>query len=107
YFVDREQIESLLQHIERCMMTFESKTTWQDIVDQFAVERLGQVLIESVLDVGNLMIDGFIMRDPGGYSDIIDILYDEAVIDPEHADLLKQLILERKRLVRDYMNINH
>ncbi|GAA3319942.1 hypothetical protein GCM10020331_028930 [Ectobacillus funiculus] len=29
------------------------------------------------LDVGNAIIDGFIMRDPGSYEDIIDILVDE------------------------------
>ena len=33
--------------------------------------------MESMMDVGNLMIDGFIMRDPGSYEDIIDILVDE------------------------------
>ena len=33
-----------------------------------------------MMDVGNLMIDGFIMRDPGSYEDIIDILIDEKVI---------------------------
>ena len=29
------------------------------------------------------MIDGFIMRDPGGYEDIIDIMEDEKVITKE------------------------
>ena len=37
-------------------------------------------VIESIIDVGNTMIDGFIMRDPGGYEDIIDIMEDEKVI---------------------------
>ena len=47
---------------------------------QLALERMVQISIDSVLDVGNAMIDGFIMRDPGSYEDIIDILLDEKVI---------------------------
>ena len=38
------------------------------------------------------MIDGFIMRDPGSYDDIIDIMEDEKVISSEMADPLKKVI---------------
>ena len=38
------------------------------------------------------MIDGFIMRDPGSYDDIIDILEDEKVIQSEQAIPLKAFI---------------
>lgn len=34
--------------------------------DRLALERTASVLIEAVIDVGNQMIDAFIMRDPGG-----------------------------------------
>ena len=30
-------------------------------------ERIGQMLIESSVDIGNMIIDGFILRDPGNY----------------------------------------
>ena len=38
------------------------------------------------------MIDGFIMRDPGSYEDIIDILIDEKVIANEKEKPFKELI---------------
>lgn len=65
------------------------------------------MLLESVFDVGNMMIDGFIMRDPGSYDDIIDILHDEKVITDEMAEQFKQVIPFRKTLVQYYTNIDH
>lgn len=35
------------------------------------------------------MIDGFIMRDPGSYDDIMDILVDEKVVTEKEGDELK------------------
>lgn len=65
------------------------------------------MMLESVLDVGNDVIDGFIMRDPGSYEDIIDILLDEKVISQETGNSLKTLIPFRKQLVQLYTEINH
>ena len=48
--------------------------------------------IEAILDVGNSMIDGFIMRDPGSYDDIIDIMEDEKVITEEMSTSIKRII---------------
>ena len=42
------------------------------------------------------MIDGFIMRDPGSYEDIIDIMEDEKVITSEMSDPLKRVIESEK-----------
>ena len=64
-------------------------------------------MIEATLDVGNHMIDGFIMRDPGSYHDIIDILIDEKVIPTEHESSYKQLIDLRQMLVQDYLSVDH
>ncbi|MCL6585206.1 MAG: DUF86 domain-containing protein, partial [Anoxybacillus sp.] len=52
------------------------------------------------------MIDGFIMRDPGSYDDIIDILTDEKVVTEEDAKLLKAIIHYRKALVQQYTTPN-
>ncbi len=53
------------------------------------------------------MIDGFIMRDPGSYEDIIDILMDERVISTEDGQGMKEIILLRKMLTQDYIQMNH
>lgn len=81
--------------------------TWESDVEKAALERLTQTVIESILDTGNAMIDGFIMRDPGSYNDIIDILTDEKVITAQMSDDLKKVIDFRKILVQDYTEVDH
>ncbi len=73
----------------------------------YALERIAHLIIDCVLDVGNAMIDGFIMRDPGSYEDIIDILMDERVISEEDGQGMKEIILLRKMLTQDYIQMNH
>lgn len=53
------------------------------------------------------MIDGFIMRDPGSYDDIIDILVDEKVVQTSEEQGLKAVVNLRKVLVQDYLDVKH
>jgi len=107
YFVDREKIEEILKYLEKLIHLFSDQKEWSTPLEKAALERLNHIMIESVLDVGNSMIDGFIMRDPGSYDDIIDILMDEKVISAESGNSLKTLIQYRKRLVQFYTDVNH
>jgi uncharacterized protein YutE (UPF0331/DUF86 family) len=107
YFVDRELIEERLLFLEKQIELFEGKNEWISSLEKAALERLTQMMIESILDVGNAMIDGFIMRDPGSYEDIIDILEDEKVISNKMAQDLKVMVQYRKTLVQDYTRIDH
>ncbi len=107
YFVDRELIEERLIYLEKQIQQFEGKNEWKTALEQAALERLTQMMIESILDVGNAMIDGFIMRDPGSYEDIIDILEDELVISKDMSQDLKVMVHYRKTLVQDYTRIDH
>lgn len=107
YFVDREKIEAVLIYLERQITLFRSQEAWSTSLELAALERLSQMMIESVLDVGNAMIDGFIMRDPGSYDDIIDILIDEKVVSAQTGESLKLIIQYRKKLVHDYITIDH
>ncbi|MFT4412947.1 DUF86 domain-containing protein [Fredinandcohnia humi] len=107
YFVDRDKIEKTLHFFEMNMELLESQSTWTSTLEKKALERIVQLLIESILDVGNSMIDGFIMRDPGSYDDIIDILEDEKVVTKDQANGLKEIIRYRKVLVQDYLDIEH
>ena len=72
-----------------------------------ALERSAHTMIEAILDVGNAMIDGFIMRDPGSYEDIIDILIDEKVVSAAMGASLKKIVLYRKMLVQHYTAVDH
>ncbi len=107
YFVDREKIEKTLLFYEENLQLIDANSTWTSVVEKKALERIAHLTIEAILDVGNSMIDGFIMRDPGSYEDIIDILEDEKVVTTEAANELKEIIRFRKVIVQDYLEINH
>ncbi|MCM3718787.1 DUF86 domain-containing protein [Fictibacillus phosphorivorans] len=102
YFVDRKKINEHLVYMNELLSTFETMSIPKDRVNVLAVERIGHLLIESMMDVGNMIIDGFIMRDPGSFEDILDILIDEKVLPSEEAGSLKKVVNLRKSLVQDY-----
>ena len=107
YFVDRNKIILNLQHINELITVLEEHTDWLDsTINKLALQRIGHNLMESMMDVGNLMIDGFIMRDPGSYEDIIDILVDEKVITQEMDEPLKAVVGLRKMLVREFIQVD-
>jgi uncharacterized protein YutE (UPF0331/DUF86 family) len=106
YFVDRNKITRTLSYLNEIIAIFEQKEDWlKDDITKLALERITHNAIESVIDVGNLMIDGFIMRDPGSYDDIIDILIDEKVIASEKEKPFKELISLRKNIVREFTQV--
>ncbi|TDL32461.1 DUF86 domain-containing protein [Jeotgalibacillus sp. S-D1] len=107
YFIDRGKIEKTLVYMEQKISFLSQLSTRESQIDQLAFERSAHVIIESILDVGNAMIDGFIMRDPGSYEDIIDILDDEKVLSKDMIQPLKQVVGARKSLVHHYIDVNH
>ena len=107
YFVDRDKIEEKLIYIDNQIQLFESQQSWNTAIEKAALERIVQMTIEAILDVGNSMIDGFIMRDPGSYDDIIDIMEDEKVITEEMSTSIKRIIGFRKNLQQDYTTVPH
>lgn len=106
YFVNREEIENLLLYVEELIPQLQqAKAT--STTERLALERATHMSIEVIIDVGNKMIDGFIMRDPGSYHDIIDILMDENVLPYEEEDLYKRIVDMRKIVVREYTTVSH
>ncbi|WAA11896.1 type VII toxin-antitoxin system HepT family RNase toxin [Fervidibacillus halotolerans] len=107
YFVDREKIEQTLDFLEKEIALFLKVSELKDSFQKAVLERSVHMMIDAVLDVGNAIIDGFIMRDPGSYDDIIDILLDEKVISNRSAENFKSVIPFRKDLVQNYLHIDH
>ena len=107
YFVDRQKIEQHLACLENDIKLYKAKEGWDDELSLLALERLTQLMIDCVLDTSNVIIDGFIMRDPGSYEDIIDILLDERVITKEMEEQLKNVLPLRKMVVQEYLSMNH
>jgi|SRR5690625_594323 len=106
YFVNRSQIRKTLSYIDQLLEQLDLYTFDSDM-ERLGLERITHMVIESILDVGNMMIDGFIMRDPGSYEDIIDILIDEEVLPKQDERAYKQIIQLRKSVVQDYLNVDH
>ena len=107
YFVNRSEIEAILKNMDELLNEVKEQNTFSTPLEQLGLERLVHVLIESILDVGNMMIDGFIMRDPGSYHDIIDILIDEKVLPKSEDVQYKTFIDLRQMIVQNYLTINH
>ncbi|WP_173915748.1 DUF86 domain-containing protein [Halobacillus sp. Marseille-Q1614] len=105
YFVDRHKIEGILAYMEKLMD--EKAESYTSFKEKLLLERLTHLVIESIIDVGNQMIDGFIMRDPGSYEDIIDILTDEKVLPEENTAHYKAFIQLRKSIVQEYLAVDH
>ncbi|KFN01120.1 hypothetical protein DJ93_1968 [Bacillus clarus] len=97
----------MLTCLEQVVDIFQEKKQYETPFEYYALERMSHLVIDCILDVGNAMIDGFIMRDPGSYEDIIDILMDERVISEEEGKGVKEVILLRKMLMQDYIQMNH
>lgn len=100
YFVDKKLLNKRLDYIEGLAKTI-------DTDNNLALERSCHMLIEATVDVGNMIIDAFILRDPGNYQDVIDILEQEKVIGPEDAEKFKNTLQWRKELTRNYQSLDH
>lgn len=93
-------MESQFEVLDQNPITLKSS-----VFEQRGVERLVHILVESFLDVGNQMIDGFIMRDPGSYEDIVAILVDESVLTKDEQPAYLELVSLRKQLVQNYSEL--
>lgn len=110
YKVNVPSIEQTLQYLEKLLQDVGPIIEKLDGVPKdpillLALERTVHISLEVIADVGNHMIDGFIMRDPGSYEDIVEILRDETVISDELSDPLKELVNYRRNLITTYTAI--
>lgn len=76
-----------------------------DVRSQLAAERALHIALESVTDVGNLLIDALIMRDPSSYEDIIRILGEEEVIPTTFMEHFLEVVRFRRVLVHEYRKL--
>ncbi|MFD1361459.1 DUF86 domain-containing protein [Lentibacillus salinarum] len=106
YFVDRKKIEGTLIYMDKLLQEV-SKHSFDTFAEKLYLERTVHMVIEAMLDVGNMMIDGFIMRDPGSFDDIIDILIDEGVLPENEESDYKAIIRLREMVVKAYLQIDH
>lgn len=110
YQVNVEKIEQHLTYLEKVLSyiapVVQNEQRTEEGLAMLALERALHIALETVADVGNYLIDGFIMRDPGSYEDIVDILEDETVIVPDMAVALRHVVNTRKLLVTTYTDVD-
>ncbi|MCE4955207.1 DUF86 domain-containing protein [Staphylococcus haemolyticus] len=102
YFVDKDQLTLKLTYLNQLIKDYESNKG-----NHYAFERIAQMLIESSVDIGNMIIDGFILRDPGNYKDVIDILELEGVISKSTQQYVNETVDVRKQFAHHYTELDN
>lgn len=108
YNVDVDRIIHLLEYGEGIieegapLYAQMAKDESPSVIHLLASQRVLQIQFEVFTDVVNLLIDGFVMRDPGGYEDMVDIMDDEQVITERTSQTLRALIAFYRDTVKDY-----
>ncbi|HBO2456985.1 DUF86 domain-containing protein [Staphylococcus capitis] len=100
YFVDKEKLTQKLTYLQGLTEDYDKNKD-----NHYAYERIAQMLIESSVDIGNMIIDGFILRDPGNYKDVIDILELENVISKETQTHINETVDVRKQFAHNYTEL--
>lgn len=108
YDVNVKRIKQILEFSERILSEVELDQAsvpqaHTNILTLLSLQRVLQIHFEVFTDVTNLLIDGFVMRDPGGYEDMVDILDDEQVISAETSMMLRELIDFYRQSVKEYL----
>ena len=83
-----------------------SDITWEkyevDIRVRAFVERYLQLCIEKVIDIGNHFVSFHRWREPDGYRDLFQVLYENGVIPKEHLTTFQNMASFRNMLVHRY-----
>lgn len=107
----RTQIRSYLDvmekqsHVLRTLKEQASEEFAAQPVLQAAAERALHIALECLTDIGNIIIDALIMRDPASYEDIFLILTEEGVFEQAFGDHFIEAVRFRKMLVHDYREL--
>lgn len=100
YFVDKEKLTQKLTYLQGLTEDYDKNKE-----NHYAYERIAQMLIESSVDIGNMIIDAFILRDPGNYKDVIDILELEGVISKDTQNHINDTVEIRKQFAHHYTEL--
>jgi uncharacterized protein YutE (UPF0331/DUF86 family) len=107
YFINHEQIDGRIQFLTVLAEASQQlEAQWaqgKHLTWQLSQERVLHLAIETVTDIGSLLIDAFILRDASSYEDIVEIVHGEGAYSESLTETLLQLVKLRKPLVQDYV----
>ncbi|GEO25703.1 UPF0331 protein YutE [Alicyclobacillus acidoterrestris] len=106
----KEQIQSWLNGLDertRWMLALRQREdAWEeDLTWRLAAERALHTSVEYATDIASLIIDALVMRDPGGYADILKVLVEEDVLPAQWFDDISGIFDLRARFIRDHANV--
>lgn len=87
------------------LLSFRQDAWEQDLTWRLAAERALHTSVEYVTDIGSLIIDALVMRDPGGYGDILKVLVEEGVMSEAWFQTFEGIFPLRARFIRDHAGI--
>lgn len=70
-------------------------------------ERLLEVMIQAMLDIGNHLIAGLLLKKPQDYRQVFDILAQNGILPKELLSRVRALVGLRNLLVHEYFEIDH
>jgi uncharacterized protein YutE (UPF0331/DUF86 family) len=70
-------------------------------------ERLLEVMIQAMIDIGNHLIAGLLLMKPEDYRQIFDILAQNRILPQELLPKARELVGLRNLLVHDYLEVDH
>lgn len=109
--VDRELIATrvarIRQELRRLsrLQTIGRDVFLQSPIEQHAVERELQIVIEGCLDIGHHVIAREGLRRPGDYREVFGILREVGILDADLGHRLEEMASFRNRLVHGYLEI--
>ncbi len=104
----RDSVQKNLVKVDECATWLKDhgeEVSVGNLTMKLAAERALHVAIECATDAANLVIDALVMRDPGGYSDIIRVLMEEDVVSRDWFAAFEGALDFRNHLVRRYANL--
>ncbi|WAH35725.1 DUF86 domain-containing protein [Alicyclobacillus dauci] len=106
----KEQIRAWLKGLDErvsWMLTLaQREDPWElDLTWRLAAERALHTSVEYTTDIGSLIIDALVMRDPGGYADILKVLVEENVLENDWFVSFSEIMPLRARFIRDHANV--
>jgi uncharacterized protein YutE (UPF0331/DUF86 family) len=105
-------VKARIRKVEECVVDLEgirklpARAFFENRSVRAAAERLLQVAIQSVLDIGSHIIAERGFREAAGYAEIIDILGQEGVIPKRFAARIRGMAGLRNILVHDYLEVD-
>ncbi len=70
-------------------------------------ERLLEVMIQAMIDIGNHVIAGLLLKKPEDYRQVFDILAQNRIIPEELLPKVRALVGLRNLLVHEYFEVDH